>query len=272
MLTYENLIAQAKTRNMPPSKMRGVLREYLQILIMKQLNKVELANKMYFTGGTYLRLVHDLKRFSEDLDFNTAGLKKKEFENVVSGVNKELSRVGIKSEIEFEHWDNLFVSKIIFPEIEKNYNVISKYSKKSGIIIKFETNRPRWAIKPETRMITGFGEFYPCACTQMGALFADKIDALCKKNRGRHLYDIIFMLSNKYPIDNNVIKSLGIKGNPLEAILNRVKEFSPAELSRQAEILRPFLFEESEADLIVSAHKVVPLLVEKYRKAISKQT
>ena len=71
MLTYDSLIEQAQSRGMPPTKIRAILREYLQILILKQLYKTESGKKLYFTGGTYLRLIHNLKRFSEDLDFNT---------------------------------------------------------------------------------------------------------------------------------------------------------------------------------------------------------
>jgi predicted nucleotidyltransferase component of viral defense system len=95
-------------------------------------------------------------------------------------------------------------------------------------------------------------------------LFADKIDALVKKNRGRHLYDIIFMLSNKYPIDRKVLKALGIKEDPLDLINKRVKGFARSELKRQAEVLRPFLFDEKEADLIINAHDTIPLLLKKY--------
>lgn len=264
MLTYESLIEQAKSRGMPSTKIRAILREYLQILILKELYKTESAKLLYFTGGTYLRLVHDLKRFSEDLDFNTNKITKKEFENLQKKVTTELKRIGIDAQLEFAHWGNMYVSKLIFPKVEKIYNVVSKYSKKEGIIIKVETNNPKWRIKSETQVISGFGEFYPSVCTEKGILFADKIDALKKKRRGRHVYDIIFMLSNKYPINRNILKLLGIKKDPIKAIADRIKKVPKSELKRQAEILRPFLFEESEADLVASAHDIIPPLLEKY--------
>ena len=119
MLTYDSLIEQGKSRGLPPTKIRGILREYLQILIMKQLCKNGSQGKLYFTGGTYLRLVHDIKRFSKDLDFNTNKMTKKEFENLIENVKNELKRLGIESKIKFAHWDNVYVSKLIFPEIEK---------------------------------------------------------------------------------------------------------------------------------------------------------
>lgn len=265
MLTYESLIEQAKSRGMPPTKIRGILREYLQILILKELYKTEAGKKLYFTGGTYLRLVHNLKRFSEDLDFNTNRITKQEFENLLKKVKDELIRVGLDPQVRFAHWENVYVSKLIFPKVEKIYNAISKYSKKEGIVIKVETYKPEWEITEETEVISGFGEFYPSICTDKSILFADKIDALKKKNRGRHIYDVIFMFSNKYPVNKDVLRALGIKEDPREAMLDAVKNLSGAELKKQAEALRPFLFEESEADLVANAHSIIPSLLERYR-------
>lgn len=265
MLTYDALIEQAKIRNIPTTKMRGILREYLQILILNELNRQELGRKLYFTGGTYLRLVHNLKRFSEDLDFNTSKLNKKSFEELMNKVTTELSRIGTSIALQFAHWDHILVAKLIFPDVERFYNIVSKYSKKAGIIIKMDTNRPKWMIKRETQVISGFGEVYPCICTDISALFADKIDALVKKKRGRHLYDIIFLLSNKFKIDREVLKALDIKEDPLDLVLSRIKNLSKKELKRQGEILRPFLFEENDTKLIIQAHDVIPKLVEQYR-------
>lgn len=265
MITYETLMNEAKERGMPGVKTRGVLREYVQVLLMKELCRLDSGKKFFFTGGTYLRLVHHTKRFSEDLDFNAVKLSKPEFEATLKKIVPALKNEGLVSRLEFAHWENLFVARMVFPDIENAYGVVSKYSKKEGIVIKVEVNQPHWQIKPETLLITGFGQMYPVLCTQKGALFADKIDALIKKNRARHLFDIIFMLSNKYPIDEQVLKMLGIKEPPLEAILKRVNAFSEAELKQQADSLEPFLFDEAEAQLLVNAKTIVRQLVDRYR-------
>ena len=266
MITYEALMNEAKERGMPGVKTRGVLREYLQVLILKELYRLETGKKFFFTGGTYLRLVHHAKRFSEDLDFNAAHLARAEFEGAVERTASALKKEGTATELEFEHWQNLWAARIIFPDIEGVYGVVSKYSKKEGIVIKVEVNRPRWTIKPETLVVSGFGQMYPVVCTQRGALFADKIDALLKKNRARHLFDVMFMLSQKYPIDQQVLNTIGIKGSPLKAVIGRVESFSAVELKRQAEALRPFLFDENEAELLVNAKTIIRQLVDRYGK------
>jgi len=265
MLTYSSLIEQAKSRQMPTTKIRGILREYIQILILKEIYKTESGKKFYFTGGTYLRLVYNLKRFSEDLDFNSNSMAKQEFENLLKKVKNELKRVNIDAHLRFNHWKNIYVSKLIFPNLEREYNAVSEYSKKEGIMIKVETNKLKSKIKSETQVISGFGEFFPCICTDKAVLFADKIDALAKKNRGRHIYDIMFMLSNKHPIDKKSLKRLGIQNEPLFVISDRIKSFSKSALRKQAETLRPFLFEESEANLVANAQDLVPQLVKKYK-------
>ncbi|MBI2251290.1 MAG: nucleotidyl transferase AbiEii/AbiGii toxin family protein, partial [Armatimonadetes bacterium] len=191
-----------------------------------------------------------------------------EFEILINKIKVELKRIGIDFNIRFKHWENIYAAHLIFPYIEKAYNAVSNYSKKKGIIIKIEINKPSWKVKKQTEVISGFGEFYPCICTDIGALFADKIDAL-KKTRARHIYDIMFMLSNQYPINKDVLLILGIKDDPLVIIMNKIISLTKFELRKQAENLRLFLFEESESDLIINAHDIIPSLLEKYRKQLN---
>jgi len=264
MLTYDALIEQANLRNMPPDKSRGILREYLQILLLKQLYRTDAGKHLYFTGGTYLRLVHGLKRFSEDLDFNSNRVTEKEFESLGKKLVTELNRLGIRSEISFTHWDHILVGRFIYPDIEPFYGIVTRHTRKQGLLIKLEVNRPKWKVKAETEVIAGYGETYPCLCTDKGILFADKIDALMKKRMGRHLYDIIFMLSNKYSINTDILKGLGYKDNPFDMILDCVNDFTDTALKKQADIIRPFLFDEQEVDLIVNAPSVIKNLIQKY--------
>jgi len=265
MLTYEALISEAKDRGMPPGKIRGILREYLQIIILRELHRIGGGASLYFTGGTYLRLAYNLKRFSEDLDFHTDKLSLNGFEGIVTGIQSGLKKDGISAKALFKHWGNIYAANLSFTGIERDYGIRSAYAKKEGIIIKIETNRPAWKIKKDTHVVSGFGEIFPCVCTDRGALFADKIDALNKKERARHIYDLMFMLANNFPIDNKVLSVLGITALPLELIAGRIENFSQAALKKQAEALRPFLFEEDEAGLIINARTIIPDLLRKYK-------
>ena len=264
MLTYDALVEQARQRGMPAGKMRGALREYLQVLILKEICRAEKGSAFSFTGGTYLRMLHNLKRFSEDLDFNADRMTKRQFEETIRIAGVELERKGLEARVSFKHWGTLYRADLVFPALEKQYGVVSRYSKKEGITIKAEVHRPKWTIVQETGVVSGFGEIYPCSCTAASCLFADKIDALRKKTRGRHLYDIFFLLSHQCPVDRKALAVFGITGDPLLAIRERVESFSAKELEDQAETLRPFLFDESEADLIASAPVTLKALLERY--------
>jgi predicted nucleotidyltransferase component of viral defense system len=265
MLSFDSLKEQARIRGMPATKMRGVLREYLQVLILKAIYGGKLAQQLYFTGGTYLRMVHNLKRFSEDLDFNAKSISVKTFESSVKGLKVELGRVNVMCNVEFDHWNSLMVAKIIFPDIEDRYAIESKHKKKKGITIKIEAYRPKWKLTGETEVISGYGETYPCLCTDRTTLFADKIDAFLKKGMARHLYDIIFMFTQRFGVNRSVAGKLGICGDPLEALASYVQSCPKRDLRKKAEALRPFLFEEGEADLVANAQLIIPKLIEKYR-------
>ncbi len=266
VLTYEALIEQAKTRDMPSGKNRGILREYLQILLLKQLYRTETGRALYFTGGTYLRLVHNLKRFSEDLDFNSNRISPREFNGLCKGIGVELKRLGLRSEISFARWDRILVARFNFPDVEHFYGIVSDYSSKEGLLIKLEVNRPKWKLLAETEVISGYGETYPCVCTEKSVLFAEKVDALVKKGMARHLYDIIFMLSNKHPINAKLMKYFGYRQAPFDLLVDCVDNFTRSVLKKKAEALRPFLFDEHDADLIANAPTIVKKLIQKYER------
>jgi predicted nucleotidyltransferase component of viral defense system len=270
MLTYASLINDAVQRGMPANKARGILREYLQILILKELYRLPEGRKLFFTGGTYLRLIHHIRRSSEDLDFNAQAINETKFKSMLHKVEMALKQEGLDVKIKFRHWGKILVAELIFPTIEKFYAITSSYTAKEGIVIKIEVNRPQWEITAETLVVSGFGYLYPVICTEKGALFADKIDALLNKNRARHLFDIIFMLAHKYPINTGVLRTFGITQPPLELILQRVNAFSIQELKKQAESLRPFLFDESAADLITNAPLIVKQLIDQYQESAYK--
>lgn len=58
---------------------RYMLKEYLQLLILDHLATTPYINKVSFIGGTNLRLIQGIDRFSEDLDFDCKDLSEDEF-------------------------------------------------------------------------------------------------------------------------------------------------------------------------------------------------
>ena len=56
-----------------------MLKEYLQLLILDHLSTTPYIHKVTFIGGTNLRLIQGIDRFSEDLDFDCKDLNEEEF-------------------------------------------------------------------------------------------------------------------------------------------------------------------------------------------------
>jgi len=63
------LIALARTVSDPTDRL-NVVREYLQALIMRSLHESQAFRSIVFMGGTALRFLYNLPRYSEDLDFS----------------------------------------------------------------------------------------------------------------------------------------------------------------------------------------------------------
>jgi len=67
-----------------------IVREYWEMLILKELAESLLGEKLVFIGGTALRLVYNSPRFSDDLDFY---LKKKisfdDFKKIIKDIAKK---------------------------------------------------------------------------------------------------------------------------------------------------------------------------------------
>jgi len=67
------------------------MREYLQLVFLSYLYQKKEAKKIYFKGGTAIRLLFGSPRFSEDLDFSTT-YGKKEIKKIVGEIEKSIQQ------------------------------------------------------------------------------------------------------------------------------------------------------------------------------------
>src|SRR3990167_11116744 len=90
----KTLEEEGKRLNIPANKNRALIREYLQTRIIAALYDKEGSPKLSFIGGTSLRLLRDLDRFSEDLDFDNLGLTDFEIAELVQEIVKRFVSEG----------------------------------------------------------------------------------------------------------------------------------------------------------------------------------
>jgi predicted nucleotidyltransferase component of viral defense system len=78
------------------SVQKYLIKEYLQLVILDFLTTTQYLRKIAFIGGTHLRLVKGIDRFSEDLDFDCKELMKEEFIEMTEDVLRYLRRYGLR--------------------------------------------------------------------------------------------------------------------------------------------------------------------------------
>lgn len=109
-----------------PAQIRGqsifdkhILKEYLQLMIMDYLSSTPYVRKITFIGGTNLRLVKGIDRFSEDLDFDCKDLSEEEFMEMTNAILQFLERSGWRVEARDRANPKLtaFRRNIHFPEL-----------------------------------------------------------------------------------------------------------------------------------------------------------
>ena len=210
-----NLLKNLLPSPMPETTgtMLTALRELLQSLALLGLWRAKFFEHIAFYGGTALRILYGLDRFSEDLDFSLMTPSAKfSFDTYSSALQKELNAYGF--DITFEPKQKTKDSAIKSAFLKGNtYNqlividaseqILSGINKQSVIKIKLEidTNPPS-DFDTEMKYLFSPVQFAVRSYT-LPSLFAGKMHALlCRKwkNRvkGRDWYDFAWYISH-YP-------------------------------------------------------------------------
>jgi len=167
--------------------------EVFEIEVLELLNSIKVLDKLYFGGGTMLRLCHNLNRYSTDLDF---WLDKKED------------------------------SKAIFLTIKKalsdNYKLIDSANKKFTLLFEIKTPSVNRSLKIEVRKEQidfewerkiAFSKHTNKQVMVKGLtlqqMMENKFDALLSRKLIRDAFDIEFLLMRgaKIPSDKSTLES-----------------------------------------------------------------
>ena len=251
MLSLEYLLEEAKGNGLPILKKMGVLREYLQVIILNSIFKHNLGKSMFFTGGTAMRFFYNMPRFSEDLDFDTPGLNFEDFMEISEWVKKGLLKEGFSIEVSSEKRDNVYVTELYFKDVMETYKITDKRG--MDLMVKIEVYKPSWDLQSESDVLSLYGYNFSSILLEKGLLFSEKLCALVNRNRGRDIYDTLFMLRKRFPFNEDVLAANKIKGSPKDIILKHLKSLSEKELKFLADQVKPFLFKEDDIELVLNA-------------------
>lgn len=220
---------------------RNILREYLQYLILKGIFTTKKSKKISFIGGTALHICHDLKRFSEDLDFDHSGLSKKEFKNMVGESVKKLEDYGFEVESKFT-FTKAYRAHLKFKNILQKYNLTGH--KEEKLLVMVDATKQDYKIKKETFLLNKFSIYQNIFVNPVEIITSQKLISLIKRKHvlGRDCYDISWLSGFVNP-DEDYIKAK--TSLTLKETKNKIRErLTKLDLNKLAEDVEPFLYEE----------------------------
>ncbi len=200
----------------------NALREILQEIVLCGLWRAKFFEKAAFYGGTALRVLYKLDRFSEDLDFSL--LKTDKSFNLASYckfVEDELNAFGFsvtvmpKQKSVESAVQSAFLkadTQSLLLQIETSKEVFSQFSPNQYLRIKFEVDTvPPTSFKTETAFLL---QPIPFSVRVFAppSLHAGKMHAVLCRNwkdrvKGRDWYDMVWYVSRNIPVDLTHLKA-----------------------------------------------------------------
>lgn len=229
------------------------LREYLQLLILKFLDEKGYFRNLAFVGGTALRILYDLKRFSEDLDFCLVSPKNFALLSLVNNLKLRCRQENLVVDITYKNTKAVAQINLKFPKLLFALGFTSHKDKKLFIKIEIDQTPPA-GFKTELTLINK--EFLiSINHYDTESLFASKLHALLyrKYAKGRDYYDLLWYLSRKikpnYVLLNNAIlqtqhKNLHLDQEALIALL--AKQIQKVNFKNIVNDVAPFLEDQQE--------------------------
>ena len=178
---------------------KQMLKEYLQLLILDFLATTPYIGKIIFIGGTNLRLVKGIDRFSEDLDFDCKDFTLEEFSAMTDSVIHFLQRSGLRVELRDRENSKLkaFRRNIHFPELLFELGLTGHRDER--FLIKIERQDQQISYERKVVNIKGCGFFLPFQVPTDEVLCSMKLSAMLSRQKGRDFYDAMFLLAQNKP-------------------------------------------------------------------------
>ena len=204
------LIKQQYASDMSNEDKINRVREFLQILTLKFIYDKGHFFNIAFVGGTALRILYNLRRFSEDLDFSLINKDKYNFSKLIGEVKKSFEIFNIDIEIKVNENKTVHSAFLKFPNLLSDLKLSPFAKQKISVRIEVDTTPPKGFILDTTFI----NKLYIFTVTHfdLSSLYATKLHACFfrKFTKGRDYYDLLWYLSKdikpNYMLLNNAIK------------------------------------------------------------------
>jgi predicted nucleotidyltransferase component of viral defense system len=180
-------------------KLNCIVKEDIQLNILNFLSSTKYAQKLCFIGGTSLRLVHGIDRFSEDLDFDIKQFSRVEFKEMTGTVETYLRNSGFEVIAKYEKEDKLkaFRCALEFPGFAYQQGLSPHKDKKFEIKIECQDQGVNYLSRVHLINRNNYVFNFPVPMDDV--LCSMKISALLQRQKGRDFYDVMFLLNKTAP-------------------------------------------------------------------------
>lgn len=169
----------------------NIAREYVQNLFLSGFYQQEETGKIYFKGGTALRLIYGSPRFSEDLDFSANISDCQVFENCLGETYIFLERAGLGIEI-VESKPTMGGCLAIFTAKIEDFS----------IDIPLQLSLREKDLEGEVFLVSNlFIPEYEVNALAENILAKEKIEALLTRGKPRDFFDLYFMLRKRMDVE-----------------------------------------------------------------------
>jgi len=233
-----------------PAHKKYIVKEYIQLMILNFLATSKFVKKIAFIGGTNLRLVKGIDRFSEDLDFDFKNFDAEDFSEMSQAILTFIQRSGIRAETREKQSEKLtaFRSRIYFPELLFELG-LSAY-KEERFLIKIESQNQEFEYTPQMATISSCGFFMSFPVPPDDVLCAMKLSALLSRAKGRDFYDALFLLSQTKPNYDFLTKKQDIH-NLTELKAKLIETMEIIDLQHKSKDFEHLLFNKENKDKIL---------------------
>jgi predicted nucleotidyltransferase component of viral defense system len=243
-----------------PLLRKNLVREYLQARILEHLQRTGGMIYLAFHGGTALRFLYDIARYSEDLDFALERPQKGyDIRRFLRAIQSALGKEGYDIQIRINDQKIIHTAYLRFQGLLHELELSPHTGEVLSIKLEVDTHPPAGAVL-ETTLVH---RHIPLRLQHhdRASLLAGKLHAFLQREhtKGRDLYDLMWYLGNpRWPAPNldllvNALDQTGWKGQKLTSdnwqrlIFKQLEHLDWAKV--RADVL-PYLERAEEIDLL----------------------
>ena len=174
-------------------------KEYLQYIFLNAISKY--SEDFIFKGGTCLRIIFDLERASEDLDFSTS-LGINEIRKIVNKCLRDFDLLNIKYKV---YAEKEFKGNLRFEIRFEGPLFVGKNASTNTLKIDFNKLKIKNKVVKVVQKLFSDIPLFTIIVLEEKEILAEKIRALINRSESRDLYDIWMLLNKGVEIDKKLI-------------------------------------------------------------------